>query len=336
MPPRPARDRAQPEAEAGEGTTIVDFRYHLVSIIAIFLALALGIVVGTTALNGALLDNLEASIGTLTDEKRALETDVTGLRDLVAGDEQLVAQMSERAVTGVLAGERVVLVSAPTAPAQVRDELVPLLLAAGAQVAGEVRLRPDLYAPDRGPQVDEVVARVAPDDADLTGAATPVERAAAVLAAALVRRPDEDALPGTEAAAVLQAFTQADLVDVEGDLGGRSTLAVVLAGVPEPAPDPVLGPLQTQTVVAVADALDEVSAGVVVAAPLAATEGAGALRTVREDGALTGRASSVDGVDRPSGLLAVVLALREQAAGGAGRYGTGPGVSGPLPALPSP
>ena len=31
---------------------MIDFRYHIVSIIAVFLALAVGIVVGTTALNG--------------------------------------------------------------------------------------------------------------------------------------------------------------------------------------------------------------------------------------------------------------------------------------------
>ena len=71
---------------------------------------------GTTALNGALLDNLEASIGTLTAEKRALETEVNEQRDLVAGVDQLVEQLSERTVAGVLTGERVVLVSSPTAP----------------------------------------------------------------------------------------------------------------------------------------------------------------------------------------------------------------------------
>ena len=37
---------------------MVDFRYHLVSIIAVFLALAVGIVVGTAALNGPVLDSL--------------------------------------------------------------------------------------------------------------------------------------------------------------------------------------------------------------------------------------------------------------------------------------
>ena len=325
-----------PWPEAGEGTTIVDFRYHLVSIIAIFLALALGIVVGTTALNGALLDNLEASIGTLTAEKRALETDVNEQRDLLSGGDQLVEQLSERTVAGVLSGERVVLVSSPTAPSSVRDELVPLLEAAGAEVAGEVRLRPDLSDPDRAAQVDAVLAAATPAGLDLSGADDTTERAARVLAAALVRPAGEDADVGAAPAAMaLQAFTQADLVDVEGELGARSTLALVLAAAPDPLPGPD-APGQTDLVVAVADALDAAGSGALLAAPLAAAQDGGVLRAVRDDGALASRVTTVDGVERPPGRLAVVFGLREQSAGGAGRYGTGPGASGPLPALPVP
>ncbi|MCW2530376.1 MAG: Copper transport outer membrane protein MctB, partial [Pseudonocardiales bacterium] len=37
---------------------MISFRYHLVSIIAVFLACALGVVVGTTGLNGAILSDL--------------------------------------------------------------------------------------------------------------------------------------------------------------------------------------------------------------------------------------------------------------------------------------
>jgi len=327
-----------PWPEAGEGTTIVDFRYHLVSIIAIFLALALGIVVGTTALNGALLDNLEASIGTLTAEKRALETDVNQQRDLLSGGDQLVEQLSERTVTGVLSGERVVVVSTPTAPSSVRDEVVPLLEAAGADVVGEVRLRPDLADPARAEQVDAVLRDTTPARVDLDGADGPADRAALVLAASLVRTPGEDpVVDEAQATTVLQAFAQADLVDVEGALGGRSTLAVVLAGAPaDPVPDPEAAARVTALVVALAGALDAAGAGAVVAAPLAATEDGGVLGAVRDDAALSARLTTVDGVDRPAGRLALVLALREQAAGGAGRYGTGPRADAPLPALPAP
>ena len=52
---------------------MIDFRYHLVSIIAVFLALAIGIVVGTTALNGYVVDDLRARNGAVIKDKRNLE-----------------------------------------------------------------------------------------------------------------------------------------------------------------------------------------------------------------------------------------------------------------------
>ena len=41
---------------------MIDFRYHLVSLIAVFLALAIGIVIGTTPLNGPVLDDLHGQV----------------------------------------------------------------------------------------------------------------------------------------------------------------------------------------------------------------------------------------------------------------------------------
>jgi len=49
---------------------VISFRYHIVSIIAVFLALALGIVVGTTALNGPITSNLRSEVDTLRNSRR--------------------------------------------------------------------------------------------------------------------------------------------------------------------------------------------------------------------------------------------------------------------------
>ena len=48
---------------------MISFRYHLVSIIAVFLALALGIVVGTTALNGPITTDLRKQVNTLKSDR---------------------------------------------------------------------------------------------------------------------------------------------------------------------------------------------------------------------------------------------------------------------------
>ncbi len=126
---------------------MVDFRYHLVSIIAVFLALAVGLVLGTTALNGPVLDRLRDSINGLTQEKRGLEDSVRELRGRVDRGEEFARMVGPQIVEDVLVGERVVVVQGPGAPAEVVTGLVPLLTDAGARVVARVQVRDALLDP---------------------------------------------------------------------------------------------------------------------------------------------------------------------------------------------
>lgn len=312
---------------------MVDFRYHLVSIIAVFLALALGIVVGTTALNGQVLDNLKGSIDTLSEDKRTLEETVSELRQQVGSDERLAEEVGPAAVAGALAGRRVVLVNAPNASREVAEGLVPLLQAAGATVTGTVQLGPDLLDPEQVGAVEDVL-----DGLDVgspaPAASAPLQRAAAALAGALLLSPTE--VPNStaaEAAEVLDAFAESDLVDLGGEGVGRADLSVLVAGEPVVSAEPDVSLARARALLQVAAALDAAGAGSVVAGPLSTTAPAGAVRALREDRALSDRVSSVDGADRAPGRIGVVFALAEQADGGSGRYGTGPGSQGPVPSL---
>ena len=312
---------------------MIDFRYHLVSIIAIFLALALGIVVGTTALNGALLDNLKNSIDALSTDKRALEGTVRVLREQIASDSQLAERVAPAAAQGQLEGQRVVIVTAPGTPAAWRDSLTPLLRTAGATVTGEVRLRPDLLDPALNSVVQEAVAAVPARGAVQSDA--PAQRAAQLLTAALLEPAVGSGLPTTVADTVLRTFSERDLVDLDPELGRGASLAVVLCGDTLQGTSPPDVQARTESLVQLVAALDAGSSGAVVAAPLPATTEAGPLRALRDDAAARS-VSSVDGIDQPQGRLGVVYALREQAAGGVGQYGLGAGTQGPLPALPPP
>lgn len=312
---------------------MVDFRYHLVSIIAVFLALAIGIVIGTTALNGALLDNLNASIGTLTSDKRTLEATISTLRQQTASDEQLAERVGPAAVEGRLTGRRVVLVTAPNASSGTANGLIPLLRAAGATVSGTVQLRPDLLDPANAAVVDQVVRRVAPDGLDLSGA-DPMQHASAELAAALVG--SSSGITTSAADTVIGGFRTADLIDVPADIGLRADLAVVVAGEPVVSSDTDVPAARARALLSFAAAFDAAGSGAVVTGPLAATGEGGVLRALRDDGGLSERVSSVDSADRAQGRIAVVYALREQDNGGSGHYGSGPGSQGPLPVLPDP
>ena len=157
---------------------MIDFRYHLVSIIGIFLALAVGIVLGTTALNGPVLDDLRGRIDDLSGDKRGLETDVRGLRADVKASDDFAAGVAPGLVSGTLEDQRVLLVVTPETPTDLAERLTPLLEAAGASVTGQLRVLPALSDPASKQLVEDLVAEVLPGGLDLPDG-EPVERAAA-------------------------------------------------------------------------------------------------------------------------------------------------------------
>ena len=310
---------------------MIDFRYHLVSIIAIFLALAVGIVLGTTALNGPIQDNLNGNLSRVSDEKRGLESEVSSLRSQVKSADDFAVGVSPDLVKGALADQKVLLVSSPDVPASLAENLTPLLVQAGATVTGQLRLLPALSEPDSRQLVEDLVARVVPSGVDLSKG-EPVERATSELAAALGKAPTGDGVRSDQAQAVVAAFEEANLVQyvTEGSTLEQATVAIVLSG---PADKDRAEPaaLQQQAMLAMASALDDRSSGVVVAGPQDSAARDGLLKDLRGDSGVAGAVSSVDNANRGVGQVAVVRALAEQLQGGTGQYGDGPGATGPLP-----
>src|SRR3712207_5516871 len=110
--PRPAgRPVEQLRVLVGEPLLVIDFRYHLVSLIAVFLAVALGIVIGTTALNAPILEDLEGEVAALAEYKRELETQTQGLQAQLDSGDAFEAAVAPPLVAGSLTGRSVVLVA---------------------------------------------------------------------------------------------------------------------------------------------------------------------------------------------------------------------------------
>jgi hypothetical protein len=229
-------------------------------------------------------------------------------------------------------------VSTPDAPAGLRDDLVPLLKGAGAQVGATVRLRPALLDPASGALLDDLVAREAVPGLDLPSG-QPAARAVTQLAQVLVRGSATPALPAQTARRVLAAYAGEDLVDVDGPVDQPGSLVVVLGG--DPPASPASGAAtdaataRDKVLLALARALDARGSGTVVAGTSGAASPGGLVAVVRGDNGVADRVSTVDGSDTPTGRLAVVLALQQQAQGAAGAYGSGSGAQAPLPS-PSP
>ncbi len=51
---------------------MINFRYHVVSLTAVFLALAIGLVVGTAALNGPVADSLNNTVNSLRKDNQQM------------------------------------------------------------------------------------------------------------------------------------------------------------------------------------------------------------------------------------------------------------------------
>ena len=87
---------------------MIDFRYHLVSIVAVFLALAIGIVLGTTALNGPLTSRLRSLEGTLRAESDSLRAQKNQLQLQIGGDQAFAQAAAPLLLPRLLEGQSVV------------------------------------------------------------------------------------------------------------------------------------------------------------------------------------------------------------------------------------
>ncbi len=316
---------------------MIDFRYHLVSIVAVFLALAVGIVLGNAALAGPITSGLGRDLDRATSDRRGLEDDASQLRAQVSAADAFALAVGPRLVRGALQDERVLLVTTPQTPAELAAGLTPLLEQAGAQVSGTLQLLPPLSDPAQGALVDDLVAQVVPAGVELP-ATDAVGRATAELAAALVRPPDGEAVEAEQAQAVVSAFVEAALVRYSSpeQTLRPATLAVVLTGAAAHDELPPAEQAQQAAAVAMAGALDARGDGAVLAGPAGSADGHGPLRLLRSDAALARAVSSVDDADRGAGQVTVALALAEQRRGGAGQYGSGAGATAAAPAPAAP
>lgn len=306
---------------------MIDFRYHLVSVIAIFLALAVGIVLGTTKLNGAVLDNLNGQVAGLRADKQDLRTRLGQTEGQLASDGAFVKLVLPMLVAGRLDGERVAVVSSPGTPDGLRRDVLAALQRAGATVTVQLRITSDYVDPAK----DAVLARlvtglVAPARDVATGDGA--QRAAAELASAVVTKPGEGS--GTErvAAQVLRTFSQAGMISLSGPSTGAATLAVVLTGPAEKARSDTSAK-SAAILLSLAVALDARSGGTVIGGPLTATTNDGLLAAARGTNPVNREVGTVDSADLPVGQVETVLALAAQLRGETVAWGAGPGTTVP-------
>jgi hypothetical protein len=167
---------------------VVDFKYHVVSIVAVFLALAVGIVLGTNVLSGDVLKNLKTQTSQLRKEAQDLRTQVDTQQAQLGADQAFAQALEPMAVAGRLSGASIVVVMLPDAPKDVRDAAVKTLVAAGATITGEVDVTSNFTDPQQVSTLDSLATSLGAPAADTNVDQDTQTRAGALLAAALVNR----------------------------------------------------------------------------------------------------------------------------------------------------
>jgi hypothetical protein len=314
---------------------VIDFRYHLVSLIAVFLAVALGIVIGTTALNAPILDDLEGEVAALTEDKRELETQTQELQAQLDSGDAFEAAVAPTLVAGSLTGRSVVLVATgDDVPAETVEEVATLVGQAGGTVTGTIRLQPEYSDPATAAEVQSYVTGpglptgVTLPETDDTG-----QLVGSLLAQVLMRPTAPGAAaPDTAAlSSVLAGLRALGVLEQDSPSVAPADFAVVLtAG----APAEEDAEQRTDTLVDLALALDAAGSGAVVAGDAASARDTGLVGVIRSDPENSAAVSTVDNVESPSGRISTVLALGREGEGTSGAYGAGEDTQ-PVPPVPA-
>ena len=315
---------------------MINLRYHIVSLVAVFLALALGIVVGSTVLQEGTVSVLRATGERVRQESEKNSRENVALKQEQARLQSFGVSVLPELVQGRLRGRSVVLVDTDKADGGMRDSVRKVLEDAGAEVDGQITFS------------DAHLALGADADRTAIGRLLAVDAAAPdVLRGELVKRladrlatpsamPQED---NQRASDVLTSLQDADfLADLK--------LSKPLAAGSDPFPRQgtsfvLLGPSAANSATAVApgaflvplaDQVSERATAVAGVEAAAVPKDSSWVLALRDNRAVSRRVSGIDSVDTVYGQLALVQALQSSLLRQpAGQYGIKDGASGLLP-----
>jgi hypothetical protein len=310
---------------------VIDFRYHLISIIAVLLALAIGILAGSGFLGGPLLADLKHRLNNIDRANHGLENDVTTLRRMTQQNQTFAEATEPWLVQRALAGRAVVLLEPQGTDGTATEAIASAVAAAGGTVSATLNFTDKFTLADQT-ALDELALSIH----STSGSARKVRDQSAVLlgqrAAAASTAPeptpaktsgDEQRLEGLLGQLEKDGFVHTDRA-VDGSTVAPGSLFIVVAGGVDQAPFAA-----APFCLALARSLATHSGTVLAAEPSDSTWGF--VSAVRADARAQRSVSTVDDAETVPGGIAAVLGLREAMRGHVGHYGFGPGADAVIP-----
>lgn len=307
---------------------MISLRSHAISLAAVFLALAIGIALGSGLLSNTVLSGLRDDKAQMQTEIDSLTNDRNALNEKLSAAGDFDAQMAPRILRGSLADKSVVLFRTPDAADDDVDALARLVSEAGGTVTGTVGLTQEFVDANSAEKLLSVVnSPIVPAGTQLsTTTVDQGSQAGDLLGIALLINRDPKLAPvnDDQRDTVLTALRDTGFITYGADRVGAANTALIVTG----------GALgddagnQGATVARFAAGLAPHGSGVVLAGRDGAASGTSAVAVARSDNALTSAVSTVDDVDRESGRITTVLALSALINNGKpGQYGSGQGAS---------
>ncbi len=303
---------------------MISLRSHAISLAAVFLALAIGVALGSGLLSNTLLSGLrddkhemQNQINTLTDDKNVLNEKLSA-----AGE--FDAQMSPRILRETMADKSVVVFRTPDAGDDDVEALTRLVGEAGGAVTGTVALTQEFVDANSAEKLLSVVnSPIVPAGKQLsTSSVDQGSQAGDLLGIALLinKDPKVQVVDDASRDAVLAALRDTGFVTYGNQHIGAANTAVIVTG----------GALgddagnQGATVARFAAGLAPHGSGTVIAGRDGSASGTAAVAVTRSDAALSTTVSTVDDVDSESGRITTVLALSDLInKGRPGQFGVG-------------
>jgi hypothetical protein len=306
---------------------MINFRYHIVSLMAVFLALAVGIAAGVS-LSPSVNEGLNAQAEQDRKQVVELRSELDRVNALDKYRDAYATRVGAQASVNALSGDGVAVVAMPGAPGAVVSAVSKAVTDSGGTVVRTVKVDENVFDPAKTEAVDAAVEPYQ-SQLGLENTMTAATRFGRALGWSIAAKAPQDR--DVAAVAVGNALEKAGLATISSDSTRQAELLIVVTA---PAADPQLSPDVLQAHVQTDVALSVRSGGVVVTGPDSeGIEGTDVL-AVRSNAEAADKLSTVDVADLPSGVTTTVLAGQQQLLGQSGHYGALTKADAPLPTLP--
>ncbi|GAA3841575.1 copper transporter [Brevibacterium ammoniilyticum] len=300
---------------------MIDFRYHLVSLVSVFLALAVGIVLGAGPLKEPIGESLQSQVDALRTDRDDLRGKLEAANGNIDKQNDFVTAAAPELIGDTLKGTTITMISAPDAQQEQVEQVSNRIKEAGGTIAGDVSFVDDALsvsgAGDFLTTLRGILPALPADDATAIRSALVI--ALTGKASMLAEGKDRDDAQA-KAGELFTAFVDAGRLRTDTDHKTTDLFVIIddedsqLADETKPSPDATNDQATRDIITEFVNALTAEAKSVVVAGDAASAQN-GLVSVLRTE---KSRASTVDGLGLSAGAIITVRAI---AAGNAGTHG---------------